>query len=570
MLLFIIVIILLLWSCDKEKSLPKDTIIAHPNKNSGQEGQDGELGSSANKGITAAGEIDSVTPLPPLHFTRYVNYDLKNPKVSSVSSPVRKWLAETQGVTIQEVGTQGDARSKLQSMMATNSLPDVMTLARGEEFKQLVLAGKLLALDEYIEKYPNIRSQISKETLNLLRSEDGKIYMLPNWFISAAGRGNGLNGYVINTKIYKELGSPLLDTFTDLNNYLNLVRHSYPDVVPLLMGETHHGNIPAQNIFYTGFAEERIPEMTQTDGLASYPVGNDLESILTDPALSESLLYISKLFREQLLSPDALNRTKMQNEQTLIQGNAAVYVGFNVLDTISRVNKIISSQSANAEVGYEMIWPIRKEELDRNAIYPSTFQTLGYNAVVITINAQEPERIFEFLDWSISEEATRIYQYGPPGLVWDEFDAQGAPIFNKAYKQMSEDQLGELELGHYVPFGSYSVRVAMAQARELMLPNQERDWGIMANYNVASRTSYNSTQFINLTPDPESEEGVVAGKVQAILSQAFLQIAVANSDEMVLSLLEQAKLDAETAGYAHLLEWKTEMWQQNLDKMKGD
>ncbi|HEY0829405.1 MAG TPA: ABC transporter substrate-binding protein, partial [Bacilli bacterium] len=118
---------------------------------------------------------------------------------------------------------------------------------------------------------------------------------------------------------------------------------------------------------------------------------------------------------------------------------------------------------------------------DRNAIYPSTFQTLGYNAVVITTNAKEPERIFEFMDWSVSVEATRIYQYGPPGLAWDEVDGQGAPIPNKAYKQMSQDQLDKLELGRFVPFGSYSVREAMAQARELMLPGNKRDWGLMAS-----------------------------------------------------------------------------------------
>ncbi|HEY0827975.1 MAG TPA: hypothetical protein VGE40_07770, partial [Bacilli bacterium] len=354
MVAVLFVLILVLSSCDNEKTLSKDTNIDQSNKNSGHGGQDRDSESGTNKEIPADGEVDDVeAPLAPLHFTRYVHYDLKNPKISSENSPVRKWLSETQEVTIQEIATDGDAHGKLKSMIFSNSLPDVITLPRGQEYNELVQQGKLVALDEYVGKFPNIRSQISEETLNLLRSEDGKIYMLPNWFISGAGRDKGLNGYAINTRIYKELGSPLLDTFTDLYHYLILVKQRYPDVIPLLTGETHDGNIPAQNIFYTGFAEERIPEMTQTDSLTSFPVNGDLESILTDPALTESFLYISKLFREQLLSPDALYRTKKQNEQSLIRGKAAVYVDFYVLDTISRVNKAISND--NTEAGYEMI-----------------------------------------------------------------------------------------------------------------------------------------------------------------------------------------------------------------------
>ncbi|HEY0829406.1 MAG TPA: hypothetical protein VGE40_15000 [Bacilli bacterium] len=69
---------------------------------------------------------------------------------------------------------------------------------------------------------------------------------------------------------------------------------------------------------------------------------------------------------------------------------------------------------------------------------------------------------------------------------------------------------------------------------------------------------------------PESEEGMIADKVKAVLALAFGKMAVAESDEVVLTLIEQAKVDTETAGYPLLLDWKTEKWQQNLDKMKGD
>lgn len=46
--------------------------------------------------------------------------------------------------------------------------------------------------------------------------------------------GNG--GYAINNKIYKDLGSPKLETFDDLYSYLKLVKEKHPEVVPFEVG----------------------------------------------------------------------------------------------------------------------------------------------------------------------------------------------------------------------------------------------------------------------------------------------------------------------------------------------
>lgn len=43
------------------------------------------------------------------------------------------------------------------------------------------------------------------DNLNMLRHDDGKLYMFPNWYTS---RPAGNAGYVVNKKIYDELGAP--------------------------------------------------------------------------------------------------------------------------------------------------------------------------------------------------------------------------------------------------------------------------------------------------------------------------------------------------------------------------
>src|SRR5699024_11337140 len=61
-------------------------------------------------------------------------------------------------------------------------------------------AGKLIALDDYMDKYPNLKEWLSEDAINMLRSEDGKLYQFPNWYNSEPF-GNA--GYVVNKKIWR-------------------------------------------------------------------------------------------------------------------------------------------------------------------------------------------------------------------------------------------------------------------------------------------------------------------------------------------------------------------------------
>lgn len=63
--------------------------------------------------------------------------------------------------------------------------------------------------------------------------------------------GNG--GYAVNNKIYKELGSPKLETFDDLYAYLKLVKEKYPDIIPFEVGMLGQGI----DFLYAGMAEDR-------------------------------------------------------------------------------------------------------------------------------------------------------------------------------------------------------------------------------------------------------------------------------------------------------------------------
>ena len=115
-------------------------------------------------------------------------------------------------------------------------------------WKSCVKQDMLVPLDEYIEKYPNLKEWAGESTLNMLRAEDGKLYGFPNWYTS---QPNGNTGYVVNEKIYKELGSPKLETTDDLYAYLKQVKEKYPNIVPYEPGQGD-----GLDILYSAFAED--------------------------------------------------------------------------------------------------------------------------------------------------------------------------------------------------------------------------------------------------------------------------------------------------------------------------
>ncbi|UUZ86270.1 extracellular solute-binding protein [Paenibacillus sp. P26] len=226
----------------------------------------------------------------PLTFTFYGNYDWYNMPAWGEDA-ASKWIKENKKVDIKAVSSGGAAAQKLNTMIASGDLPDVVWLERSGDVEKLRAADMLVPLDDYINKYPNLKKWLGEAGLNMLRASDGKIYGFPNWYTN---RPNGNAGYVVNKKIYKELGSPKLETTDDLYNYLKAVKEKYPNVIPF---EPHLGKDgQGLDVIYSAFAENH-PNVYV--GNRAVPSGDKLTSIFTDPVFRETMQYESKLFREK-------------------------------------------------------------------------------------------------------------------------------------------------------------------------------------------------------------------------------------------------------------------------------
>jgi ABC-type glycerol-3-phosphate transport system substrate-binding protein len=507
----------------------------------------------------ADGSSPTSTDVQPLKFTIYPNYDWWTMQAWG-DDPISKWIQDNKKVTLEPISSGGAAATKLNTMEVSGNLPDVIILER-KDVLRFVENGQLVALDPYLDKYPNAKAAIGEKTLNMLRAKDGHIYMLPNWF---ATKPTNNAGWIVNMKIYEALGSPKLETFDDLEAYLKLVKQNYPDVVPLEVGFQGDG---INTLIYAGMAEDH-PSFYTNESMFVYPDGNELKPVLEDPALKEAWQFAARLFRDKLITQDTFTQTNDQYLEKVNTGRVAIFATGSAGPDGEQALRLLKAKDPSFD--YKVIWPLHKKGLDPNKIWPGNWNSLGWNAVVITKKAKDPERIFAFYDWLVSPEGQTVTFFGPKGLLWDELTPDGVPIPNEYSKTVAPDVLEKIHPGQWTDlFGNAAFIDRIKTAQEQLKPADQQSWLVRSQQDVLWKTSMNVDPFVNSDPDPNSPEGIAATQMVEFFRQTFAKAIYAKSDEEVAAIMEKANADSKKFGFDKYVRFKNDKWHENLQKING-
>lgn len=534
---------------DDTKTSKKDPPVEKPgeNKNNTNNGNNNDEEPASNG--------DFVLGEEPIEITMFGNYDWYTmpPWGGDVAT---QWIQENKKVEITAIDGGGNAAQRLTTMIADSNLPDIIYGDKGTDVERLRKGGVLVPLDDYLDKYTNLRDWFGEAGLNMLRSEDGKLYQFPNWYNSEAF-GNA--GYVVNKGIYEALGEPALETTDDLYEYLKLVQKEFPDITPFEVEVDGQG----VNVLYSAFAENQSPANIR---ISAVPVGDQLTSIFTNEEYIESMQYASKLFRERLMTQDALSQDPDMVQAKVTSGKVAVFAAAS--PTTLSIDGHHHLQEQDPDDGMFMIWPIRKDGLNKDNIYPGAYDMMGWNVATITTSAENPEAVFAYLDWLTGPEGQSTLVFGPEGKYWDGFDDDGFPQFTEEYVTDSAGQAKiETDTDSFMWVGNSNFLDSAKAKFTLSLPVEERNWTTHWQYEVTWKTQYDATSYLGIDPLPDSEEGEIQQTIGEIAEESRAQALYAKSDEEVIEIYERAEKDAQDAGYAQLLEYKTEKWQANLEKL---
>ncbi len=106
-------------------------------------------------------------------------------------------------------------------MIAGGEYPDFITASTGTQ--QMIDAGDLVAIDEYWDDYPNLKSFWSEEQWNSIRSEDGHIYLIPqfgNRWMYDTNTVHNDEAFWIQVRVLEWAGYPEITT---LDEYFDVI-----------------------------------------------------------------------------------------------------------------------------------------------------------------------------------------------------------------------------------------------------------------------------------------------------------------------------------------------------------
>jgi len=223
---------------------------------------------------------------------------------------IQQMIAERTGVKVKETWLTGQtAAEAVGTLIAGGEYPDFIDGSDGAA--QLYEAGALVALDDYIDKYPNIKEFLTEQEWDQLRKEDGHIYWIPQ-FSNIYGEEKATihndEAFWIQTRVLEWAGYPEVHT---MDQYFDLIE-SYNAANPTMDDGT--ANIPYTILCedWRYFCLENAPEF-----LDGYP--NDGSCIVdpetltiidynTTPTAKRYFQKLNEEFKKGIVDPESFTQ----------------------------------------------------------------------------------------------------------------------------------------------------------------------------------------------------------------------------------------------------------------------
>ena len=223
-------------------------------------------------------------------------------------NPVAQAITEKTGIKIEVQQPTGNPEEKLNLMLASGDLPDIVLMDRRSDIvNKYIAAGALVPLNDLIDQYgPDIREMYG-DILNKSRYEDGKNYYLNNWYGLDPDPDRAI---CIRMDVLKELGygdkAEKGEFFTqeEFRDILTRFRDTYSDgdgqsAIPLSSNADY---MPA--VISTFKAMYGMKNYYEKDGKLYFDV--------RDPAYLEMVKYMNGLYRDGLLDKEwAVNKEQI-------------------------------------------------------------------------------------------------------------------------------------------------------------------------------------------------------------------------------------------------------------------
>lgn len=224
---------------------------------------------------------------------------------------IQQMIADKTGVKVKETWLTGQtAEEAIGTLIAGGEYPDFIEGGNGSV--QLYEAGALVALDDYIEKYENVKEFLTEQEWDSLRQDDGHIYWIPQ-FSNIYGEEKECThndeAFWIQTRVLEWAGYPEVRT---MDEYFDLIE-KYNEANPTMEDGT--ANIPYTILCedWRYFCLENAPQFLDgypNDG--SVMVDPETQTIIDYNTTDTAVKYFKKLneeYKKGMVDPESFTQT---------------------------------------------------------------------------------------------------------------------------------------------------------------------------------------------------------------------------------------------------------------------
>lgn len=212
--------------------------------------------------------------------------------------------------------SSGDYATKINTMMASDTLPDIFMNISGQDLLDLVAAGKILNWEPYLAEYgKNILAKVDVEDMRKAPANKDGLFAAINYG----------GAYHQTLSVRKDwLQAVGMEVPTTLEEYYDLmVAFTKNDPDGNGQDDTFGmGFMMNANAFKGIFAAYDIPFGSW--GQAIQLEDGTVTTVMKHPKFLEAMTYINKLYQEGLIDPDFVNLTNMQMFEQLWNNKVGV------------------------------------------------------------------------------------------------------------------------------------------------------------------------------------------------------------------------------------------------------
>ncbi|ARI78783.1 extracellular solute-binding protein [Halobacillus mangrovi] len=487
-------------------------------------------------------------------FDWYVNFSWFSTQWGN--NVVSDYITEKTGVKINFISPKGNENEKINTMIASGSLPDFITIGWWEDGEEKIIERDLvLPLDELAEEYDPYFFKVANDSkLEWYKQEDGHVYGYPNASSSPEDFERYKNvkpsnqTFLVRKDMYEALGRPDMRTPEGFLNALKEAQEQFPEVngeplIPLGLHEfTSDGNDSLEEHLQNFLAIPREQE-------------EEIYDRKTDPEYIEWLKTFRQANEMGLLSKDIYIDKRAQMEEKIAEGRYFAML-YQRSDMEAQQKELYAKDPDSVYIAVD---GPANSDLDAPTLPADGIS--GWTVTLISKDVKDPVRAIRFLSYLISDEGQKDFFFGKKGVTWDTVNGK---------KQFLPEVLDQLQSDR----GSFNQKYGASYTYWMLMDtNKYLEWAptpiapLKQSMDWTKGKTVNFSEFEGIDPTGTSEAGIAARKIDEEWGRVLPLLLLAESEDEFDQLFQSFLEKREEYGFSIVEQHRQKVYEENQQKL---